>query len=412
MTVRRWLAVLLAMLLLTGCTIREKAVPEGTVSPAYAPADMTQEETTSPAYAPADMTQEETASPAYVSADMTQEEIQHFIETLFAAAAGTTDEQEKEIRKDMTEAELEARSAASAEYRAKTLPWLTAAFRPDVPSEELVPISDELSALEPPQEPAAASEGEEAEPPVYTAQDSYAVFRETEAGTEYLTLLESMGGDSRETCLLITQEICGMWMAQVNHEALADMNGDYRCWIYAPDTQIDYPVVQSGDNSYYLKRLFNGARNSAGTLFIDYRNLPGFQDPNTLIYGHHMRNDSMFGSLTDYAEQAYYEGHPVLLVMAADEIFLLEVFAGYTTSDKDHCYDIAISDEEDMAAFIDEAVRKSDFVSGVQVKTTDTLVTLSTCAYAFEDARYILIGRIVPVWSAETDNAEQADQGD
>ena len=238
----------------------------------------------------------------------------------------------------------------------------------------------------------------------------YTAFGETEAGLAYLTLLESMGGGSREKSLLITQEICGMWMAQVNHEELAGMNGDYRCWIYAPGTQIDYPVVQSDDNSHYLKRMFNGARNSAGTLFIDYRNLSDFQDPNTLIYGHHMRNDSMFGTLTDYADQEYYEGHPILLIMTVDEVFLLEIFVGYTTSDKDHCYDIAISDEEDMAAFIDEAVRKSDFASGVQVKTTDRLVTLSTCAYAFEDARYILIGRIVSVWNTEMDISENAEQ--
>jgi len=215
-----------------------------------------------------------------------------------------------------------------------------------------------------------------------------------------------MGAEDMDACLALTKEICAQWMTEIDHEMLAEMNGDYRCWIYAPGTQIDYPVVQGEDNSRYLKRLFNGERNSAGTLFVDYRNLPDFQDPNTLIYGHHMRNDSMFGTLTDYAEQTYYEGHPIMLVMTPDEIFLLEIFAGYTTSDKDHCYDIAISDEEDMAAFIEEAVRKSDFVSGVQVQTTDRLVTLSTCAYAFEDARYILIGRIVPVWDAGMEEAE------
>ena len=94
-----------------------------------------------------------------------------------------------------------------------------------------------------------------------------------------------------------------------------------------------------------------------------------------------------------------------MLMMSAEEIFLLEVFAGYTTSDKDHCYDIAISGEEDMAAFIREAERKSDFDSGVLVKTTDRLVTLSTCSYLFEDARYIVIGRIAAAWDAQEEAA-------
>ena len=380
MTIIRWIAALLAIVILTGSAIAEEAAPEETMLPAYAPMDMT------------------------------PEEIGAFIEVMFAAVTGTTTEQEKALRKEMAEEEWPVRSAVLAEYRAKTLPWLKAVFRPEIPMVELLPPSEAVSTPEPTPEPTQAPESEEAETPVYTTCDSYTAFEETEVGLEYLTLLESMGGNNREMCLLITQEICQMWMAQVNHEELADMNGDYRCWIYAPGTQIDYPVVQSEDNSYYLKRLFNGARNSAGTLFIDYRNLPDFQDPNTLIYGHHMRNDSMFGTLTDYADQAYYEGRPILLVMTADEVFLLEIFAGYTTSDKDHCYDIAISDEEDMAAFIDEAVRKSDFASGVQVQTTDRLVTLSTCAYAFEDARYILIGRIVPVWNTEMEITENAER--
>lgn len=246
--------------------------------------------------------------------------------------------------------------------------------------------------------------------PIYTGEDSFAAFAETQAGQEYLARLESMGGTDMDSCMAVTRSLCEAWMAEVDHAMLSEMNGDYRCWLYAPGTQIDYPIVQCGDNSHYLKRLLNGERNSAGTLFIDYRNLPDFQDPNTLIYGHHMRNDSMFGTLTDYAKQAYYEEHPVMLVMAEKEIFLLEIFAGYTTSDRDHCYDIAISDEEDMAAFIDEAVRKSDFVSGVQVRTTDRLVTLSTCAYTFEAARYVLIGRIVPVRAAEMEEAEDAEQ--
>lgn len=380
MMLRRWIAALLAMLLLTGSAIAEEAVQEEMMIPVYAPADMT------------------------------AEEIQLFIEAMFAAATGTTAEQEKELRKDVTEEEIEARNAVNAEYRVRTLPWLTAVFRPEIPAEEFIPVPDEADMPQPTPEPTTVPDGEEAELPAYTTHDSYAAFGETEAGLEYLSLLESMGGDSREKSLLITQEICGMWLAQVDHEKLMEMNGDYRCWIYAPGTQIDYPVVQCEDNSNYLKRMFNGERNSAGTLFIDYRNLPDFQDPNTLIYGHHMRNDSMFGTLTDYAEQVYYEGHPIMLVMSADEFFLLEIFAGYTTSDEDHCYDIAISDEEDMEAFIGEAVRKSDFVSSVQVLTTDRLVTLSTCAYAFEDARYILIGRIVPVWNTEMDISENAEQ--
>lgn len=373
MTFRRLLAILLALMLLTGFAAAENVMPQpdATMLPVYAPADMT------------------------------PEDIRAFVEAMFAAAVGTNVEHENELRMDITEEEVLERNAANADYRARTLPWLIAAFSP---------VTDVEPAETQTPEPTAAPTPEPDALPVYTVEDSFVAFAETEPGKAYLAQMESFGGTDPEMYLKITQEICGMWMAQVDHAKLMEMNEDYRCWIYAPDTQIDYPVVQCEDNSHYLKRMFNGERNSAGTLFIDYRNLPDFQDPNTLIYGHHMRNDSMFGTLTDYAEQAYYEGHPIMLMMTADEIFLLEIFAGYTTSDEDHCYDIAISDEEDMAAFIGEAVRKSDFVSGLQVPTTDRLVTLSTCAYAFEDARYILIGRIVMVWDSEMEETENAVQ--
>jgi len=326
----------------------------------------------------------------YVSADMEAEELHAFVEMLFAAVVGTTVEDEKKLRPDMTEEAIEERNTNNAAYRARTLPWLIAAFQTETPE----PVPEATFSPE--------------ELLVYTTEDSYAAFSETKPGMDYLALLASMGGEDLEKCMLITQEICQAWMSQVDHAKLMEMNGDYRCWIYAPGTQIDYPIVQSDDNGHYLKRMLNGERNSAGTLFIDYRNLPDFQDPNTLIYGHHMRNDSMFGTLTDYAAQTYYEGHPIMLMMSPKEIFLLQIFAGYTTSDKDHCYDIAISDEEDMAAFIGEALQKSDFDSGVQVDTVDRLVTLSTCAYAFDDARYILIGRIVPVWDIEKEKAVEA----
>lgn len=361
----RIIAAMLTLVLLFTCAAAEGIQPENTVE----------------------------TLPAYMPADMEAEEIHAFIELMFAAATGTTADIEKELRADMTVEEIGERNAANAAYRARTLPWLIAVFRPEgaalEPTPEMIPEPTPEATLSP-----------EALP-VYTVEDSFTAFSETEAGMEYLALMETMGGEDMEMCLLITREICNAWMAQVDHEMLSEMNGDYRCWIYAPGTQIDYPVVHGEDNSYYLKRMFNGEKNSAGTLFIDYRNLTGFQDPNTLIYGHHMRNDSMFGTLTDYVNQAYYEAHPYILLMSAEEICIVQLFAGYTTNDRDHCYDIAISDEEDMRAFLNEALRKTNFLSFVQVEPFDRLVTLSTCAYAFEDARYIALGRLETVWRKE-----------
>lgn len=367
---RRWVALMLIALLAAGSAPAETIGPE--------------------------------MSPAPQPSMMPPEEARLLVEALFAAATGTDAETERLARKDLTEEEIILRNAQCADYRARTLPWLTEALRPEeeLPAETAALPSQAPSPTPSPEPSAEAADGT-AEPPVYTAADSYAAFAGTQQGRAYLEMLASMGAADAESAMEITKRAVAQWMAEVDHARLAELNEDYACWIYAPGTQIDYPIVHGEDNAYYLKRLFSGEKNSAGTLFIDYRNLSDFQDPNTLIYGHHMRNDSMFGTLTDYADQAYYEAHPYMLLMSGREICLIQLFAGYTTSDRDHCYDIAISDEEDMRQFISEAMKKTDFRSGTEVLTTDRLVTLSTCAYVFEDARYIALGRLLTIWRKE-----------
>ena len=321
------------------------------------------------------------------AAAFTAEEARTIVEALFAAAAGTTTEAEKELRASLTEEQCLERSAELATYREMTLPWLCRAFTPemdeaadiDVPAPEETPIVEEI----------------------WTLEDGYAALNESAMGRAYLELLRSLGFDGAEDCMQGTAQACRVWLAEIDGTALEEINSDYTCWLYCPDTQIDYPVVQGDDNSWYLHRLFNGEYNACGTLFIDYRNLPDFQDPNTLIYGHHMRNGSMFKAITFYEDQAWYEAHPYMLMISNHEIAVLEMFAGYTTSKRDHCYDIAISDENDLRDFVDEAKQKSDFSCGVEPLAGDRLVTLSTCAYAFQNARYIAIGRLNTIWLAD-----------
>ncbi len=299
-------------------------------------------------------------------------EIHEVVEALFLAAAGTREDEEIALWKKLSEEERSARSAENAAYRARTLPWLTAVF----------------AAVLPAWEDAA-----------WSPADGVAAFEGNPCGQAYLTLLRRYGASDAESCMALTRAVVQRWLAEIDHDKLLTINGDYRLWLYAPGTPIDYPVVQCRSNSYYLDRMFNRKKNPAGTLFIDMRNLPGFRDPNTIIYGHHMRDGSMFHSLTDYDAPGYFDAHPFMLAVGPEGIWLIEVFAGYVTSSRDHCYDIAISDEKDMLAFVEEAAGKSDFVSHVEIDcTADRLVTLSTCAYNFDNARCIVIGRLNRVW--------------
>ncbi len=154
----------------------------------------------------------------------------------------------------------------------------------------------------------------------------------------------------------------------VDFDALLEINPDVIGWLYCPDTVINYPLVQGEDNDYYLHRLINGTPNNNGTLFVDEQNSAGFSDENTVIYGHHMRNGSMFGYLENYEQQSYYEAHPVVYLLTP---------------------------EGNYASWLAEQRTRSDFSAPVEVERGDRVVTLSTCAYDFQDARYVVLGKLV-----------------
>ena len=324
------------------------------------------------------------------------EESAAFVEMMFRAAAGVTKESEWAYREGMTLEQRLARNEECAAYRARTLPWLIAA---------LTPYPDPEAAPTPTPTPCPTPEPGEI---TYTTSDSWAAFYETELGSAYAAKLAALGAQDEESALALSRRVTQEWLAQIDHEKLREMNGDYLLWLYAPGTQIDYPVVQDEGNDYYLNHLFNRERNAAGTLFADYRNQAQLLDPNTILYGHHMRNDSMFGTLTDYEDQEYYEGNPYMLVMSEEEIALLDVFACYTTDSSDHCYDLAITGEENMAYFVRKAKEKSDVSSSVEVTHEDRIVTLSTCAYDFENARYVVLTRVHSVWTKPAEWMAQA----
>lgn len=183
---------------------------------------------------------------------------------------------------------------------------------------------------------------------------------------------------------------------EVDFEVLWETNEDVVGWIYCEDTPINFPVVQAEDNDYYLRRLIDGTWNSSGTLFADYRNAADFSDSNTIIYGHNMKNKGMFGTLSNYKEQSYYDEHPLMWLLTPDGNYKVELIAGYVTSSTSEIYSIG-QPEEEVLALAEQSIEKSTFISDVQVLQGDRFVTLSTCSYEYDNARYVLIGRLIPL---------------
>lgn len=188
----------------------------------------------------------------------------------------------------------------------------------------------------------------------------------------------------------------GGWPS-VDFQKLAKTNADIAGWLILPDSEINYPVVYAPDNEYYLKRLFNQRKNDAGTLFIDARNQRSLQDANTVIYGHNMKNGSMFAAITRYKDQSYYDKHPRAYLMTPQGKYVIELFAGFVSSVDGDSWERSFGSSEDYARWIERMRKKSTFDSPVQMDAASQCVTLSTCSYEYDNARYVAMGKLTRV---------------
>lgn len=183
---------------------------------------------------------------------------------------------------------------------------------------------------------------------------------------------------------------------QIDFARLQEMNADVVGWIYSEGTTINYPVMQGDDNGYYLKHLADGSYNADGSIFVDANNRAEFADGNTIIYGHNMKDGMMFAELLNYADQAYYEAHPVIWLLTPAKDYQIVLFAGYTTDGNSDTYTIFDSVSDALYTYGEERIRRSDFQTDVRFREGERLVVLSTCAYSRENARYAVHGVLRP----------------
>lgn len=184
----------------------------------------------------------------------------------------------------------------------------------------------------------------------------------------------------------------------VDFARLLKKNTDVAGWIYCPDTVVDYPVMHGEDNDLYLHHLVNREYNFAGCIFEDYRNARGQTDPATILYGHHMKDGSMFAMLHKYTEQSYYDEHPTMWYLTPAQNYRLDILMGYVAGERDTIYAL-FDNVQQMREYLHSVEDKSTFKPGTKydIDTLDRVIALSTCAYEFNNARYILITVPVPI---------------
>ena len=185
--------------------------------------------------------------------------------------------------------------------------------------------------------------------------------------------------------------------AGIDFTALAAINPDIVGWMELEGTIINYPVVQGTDNAYYLEHLFNREVNHMGSLFIDCRSDALLGDKLTPIYGHHTNSGAMFCTLENYKEQAFYDEHPYFIYTSPQGEYRLEAVAGTLMNAEEDFLQTAFTDEDGFLDYIAYYQRNSTFVSRTEVLPGDRVVMLLTCTADYENARYVLICRVVPV---------------
>ena len=183
----------------------------------------------------------------------------------------------------------------------------------------------------------------------------------------------------------------------VDFNALLSQNPQVVGWIYSPDTVISYPVLKGGDNDYYLHHTLNGTENASGSIFMDAVCSGDLTDDNTILYGHHMNDGSMFASLDRYKQEGFLDGHSTMYYYTPNQNYMLQVFASFVTGGDSDVYAFNFESREQFQSFIDTMRSRSSYTNDVQVSSSDHIMTLSTCSYEYDDARYVVLCKIVPM---------------
>ena len=216
--------------------------------------------------------------------------------------------------------------------------------------------------------------------------------RESEAMTEY-EIAEHIPAE-RVFDLSFAEELV---FPEVDFAALAEINPDTIGWLVVPGTGANYPIVQGENNYHYLNHLFDGRRNAAGAIFLDSYNRPDFSNRHTIIYGHNMLNGSMFGNLSRFRGQGFFDEHSVVLLVTPEQNYAIRLFAAYVTDVYTPAWRLGFTDDDVFAEWLVESRDRSEVYSDLEIRPYDQVITLSTCSSVFHNARLVVLGKLVPI---------------
>lgn len=189
----------------------------------------------------------------------------------------------------------------------------------------------------------------------------------------------------------------------LKYSYLYALNQDFVGWLNIPGTNLDVQVVQGKDNASYLRHDFYGKWNRYGCPFMDYKNDSKYLDDNTIIYGHHMTDGLIFSNLDKYKTLEGYKESPIIEFNTLYDTYYFKIFSAFyinatPADDNNYFFNFMITDfstDERFSKFVDELKKRSVIDTGISVQPDDKLLTLVTCTFDFNDARFVVVGRMV-----------------
>ena len=182
-------------------------------------------------------------------------------------------------------------------------------------------------------------------------------------------------------------------MEKINLDSLRERNKDVVGWIRIPGTQLDYPIMQGEDNEFYLNHAWNKDNSFSGSIFLESRNDPSFSQYNTIVYGHNMRNGSMFATLREYKKDKYRQKRPYVYIRTDEGIFRYEIFAAFDAPLDCPVYGLSFNQAETKQRLLDFVMENSVIETGVVPDITDRILTLSTCTNTGYGSRWVVMAR-------------------
>lgn len=182
---------------------------------------------------------------------------------------------------------------------------------------------------------------------------------------------------------------------QKENRSLSHINEDYVGWIHMEGVDVDYPVVLGEDNDFYLTHNFYREEDFAGAIFMDYRQSGNKQlDKNTIIYGHNMKNGSMFGNLSQFLDSEFYEKNSFIQLDYLEETYTWEIFAAYETTRTDWLQ-IDFQNTEEFIHYVEDAKESSVITPTIEVNEEAHVLTLATCTSRNDEERVVIHAKLV-----------------